>query len=271
MTVHSPHVARLLDVRTEPALAELADRPALLAFDFDGTLAPLVPQRDDAAMRPATAVLFAAVCTRYPAVVISGRARDDVMARLGLAKPLAVVGNHGREDGSDADLHDTAHTSADRELMRDAIRLLAPLLGAPLDLEDKTWSLSLHIVRSPATPPAHDLLAHTKTLLAPLLAHVRVQPGHRVINVVAAAAPHKGQALSTLLRRHPAERILFVGDDVTDEDVFREPLPGLIGVRIGYAPESVAAYYLPTQHDIDAVLARLIQLRPRPTEIPRTE
>jgi trehalose 6-phosphate phosphatase len=261
--------SRLLDIGTSPelsGLSQLADDAMLLAFDFDGTLAPLVPQRDAARMRPATAVLFAAVCARYPTVVISGRARDDVLARLGLARPLAVIGNHGREDGSG---NATDH-EADRALMRRAIALLAPLLGGPLDLEDKTWSLSLHIVAAPGTPAPGELLATATALLQPLASALRVQPGHRVINVVAATAPHKGQALATLLRDRPAARALFVGDDVTDEDVFRAALPGLVGVRIGYTPDSAAAYYLPTQHDIDRLLAHLIRGRPRPLVIPRS-
>jgi trehalose 6-phosphate phosphatase len=261
--------SRLLDIATSPELSGLSRHAAdtvLLAFDFDGTLAPLVPQRDAARMRPATAVLFAAVCARYPTVVISGRARDDVLARLGLAQPVAVIGNHGREDGSG---HAADH-DADRALMRRAIALLAPLLGGPLDLEDKIWSLSLHIVTAPKTPSPGELLAEATALLQPLAPALRVQPGHRVINVVAAMAPHKGHALAKLLRDRQVGRALFVGDDVTDEDVFRAALPGLIGVRVGYSPGSAAAYYLPTQHDIDRLLARLIRDRPHPLVISRS-
>jgi trehalose-6-phosphatase len=56
--------------------------------------------------------------------------------------------------------------------------------------------------------------------------------------------------------------VLYVGDDVTDEDVFQLAVPWLTGVRIGYSPQTAAAYFLPVQHDIDALLACLVRDRP---------
>jgi trehalose 6-phosphate phosphatase len=49
-------------------LDELARARALLAFDFDGTLAPIVPDRDAAAMRPETWRLLRALALLYPCV-----------------------------------------------------------------------------------------------------------------------------------------------------------------------------------------------------------
>jgi trehalose 6-phosphate phosphatase len=64
-------------------LAQLASTHVLLAFDFDGTLAPIVSDREGARMRASTARLFARVAAAYPVAVISGRARADVTARSG--------------------------------------------------------------------------------------------------------------------------------------------------------------------------------------------
>ena len=67
---------RILSAANVDVLAQYAWSRVLLAFDFDGTLAPIVPDRDDARMRPRTRALLEEICRRYPCAVISGRSRD---------------------------------------------------------------------------------------------------------------------------------------------------------------------------------------------------
>ena len=55
---------------------------------------------------------------------------------------------------------------------------------------------------------------------------------------------------------------MYVGDDVTDEDVFRLDQPGrLFTVRVGRSRTSAARYYLRQQQEIDALLEHLVALR----------
>lgn len=70
---------------TREALSVLARRvhgDTLLAFDFDGALAPHMAEPDRVQMRPETAALFRRVCMLYPCAVISGRGRNDVFSRI---------------------------------------------------------------------------------------------------------------------------------------------------------------------------------------------
>src|SRR5688572_28246449 len=78
-------------------LAEFASSNVLVAFDYDGTLAPIVADPALARMRPGTRRLLASVARRYPCVVISGRARHDVLSRVGGVPVWHVSGNHGLE------------------------------------------------------------------------------------------------------------------------------------------------------------------------------
>ena len=78
-------------------LEEFTHSNVLLAFDFDGTLAPIVQDPARARMRPQTRRLLGAVARRYPCVVISGRARHDVLKRVGSVPVWQVSGNHGLE------------------------------------------------------------------------------------------------------------------------------------------------------------------------------
>ena len=80
--------------------ADLADaiaRRPLLAFDFDGTLAPIVARPADARMPAATLRRLRLVARHLPLAVISGRALDDLRRRIGIDS-VHLVGNHGAED-----------------------------------------------------------------------------------------------------------------------------------------------------------------------------
>src|SRR5581483_12084952 len=73
----------ILAERHQPTLAGFASSNVLLGFDYDGTLAPIVADPAAARMRPSTRRLLASVARRYPSVVISGRARRDLVRRVG--------------------------------------------------------------------------------------------------------------------------------------------------------------------------------------------
>ncbi len=83
-----------------------------------------------------------------------------------------------------------------------------------------------------------------------------------MLNLLPAGAPDKGVALTRLRARERATVALYVGDDVTDEDVFRLGQPGrLLSVRVGRSRRSAASHYLRDQAEIDDLLARLVALR----------
>ena len=56
----------ILAKRTQGLLARYARSNLLLAFDYDGTLAPIVNVPERANMRPTTRRLLKRVCERYP-------------------------------------------------------------------------------------------------------------------------------------------------------------------------------------------------------------
>lgn len=65
------------------ALAALMRRRALLGFDFDGTLAPIVARPHDARIPRAVAAQLARLVQLLPVAIVTGRALDDVYGRLG--------------------------------------------------------------------------------------------------------------------------------------------------------------------------------------------
>ena len=104
--------------------------------------------------------------------------------------------------------------------------------------------------------------------MAALPEPMRTIPGKLVLNVVPAAAPSKGDALIALRDQADADVAMYIGDDVTDEDVFRLDQPGrLFTVRVGRSKSSAARYYLRRHDEIDALLEHLAALREAPVAV----
>ena len=71
-------------------------------------------------------------------------------------------------------------------------------------------------------------------------------------------AADKGVALEALIKDLACARAIFVGDDVTDEDVFLRNNPAVLGIRVGENPESSARYYLQGQGEMVPLLREMI-------------
>lgn len=234
-------------------LVQLAWSPVLLAFDYDGTLAPIVANRDAATMRRETSRLFQRVSEIYPVAVISGRSQGDVRSRLGRAPVKYVIGNHGLEPG-----RDLSEFESEMRAVRPALEAALNTTSG-IDIEDKRYSLAVHYRRSRNKRGARTAVERAvKALPMPM----RIVAGKLVVNIVPARAPNKGDALLELREREQASTALYVGDDVTDEDVFTLDQPGrLVGVRVGESSASSAKYYLRDQREMDVLLERLCDLR----------
>jgi trehalose 6-phosphate phosphatase len=234
-------------------LAQLACSRVLLAFDFDGTLAPIVAARDRAGMRARTRKLLQEVCELYPCAVISGRSRKDVGERVSEARVKYVIGNHGLEPGRNIASFERVVAAASPELERK----LTGLRG--VEIENKRYSLAVHFRKAREKRNARAAIeAAVRKLDQPM----RMIAGKLLVNVVPEGAPHKGDALDALRSREGADTALYVGDDITDEDVFELDQPGrLLSIRVGRVRRSAAAYFLHDQLEIDALLAKLRTLR----------
>ena len=239
------------------ALRRLARGQGLLAFDFDGTLAPIARRPESVRIRPRTRELLAAAARLYPCAVISGRGLADLRRVLDGLDLAALAGSHGAE---------SSWTSALPVQVRVgdwAVSLRSRLRGqAGVVVERKPFGVALHYREATDRAAARAAILR----LVADIPSVRVMAGKQVVEIVAAGAPTKAHALAEIRRRVQAETALYAGDDVTDEDAFREgDRDHLVSVRVGAGRASAAAFMLPSQRDMDALLAELIALRARGT------
>jgi trehalose 6-phosphate phosphatase len=245
-------VKNILARAQRDVLARFARCNTLLGFDFDGTLAPLVANRERARLRPSTRRRLERLSALYPVVVLTGRGKIDVTARLSGVPCARIVGNHGGEGGGGKPIAKGLVARWEAALRKSLVAV------SGVDIEAKAFSLSVHY-RAAKNPGE----AKTAIFAAAkgLGVDVRVVGGKFVVNVVPVGAPHKGSALAHVIKELGATAAIYVGDDVTDEDVFEAPARELLSVRVGRTRTSAAAYYLSTQGEIDDFIDRLIELR----------
>jgi len=255
-----PAARNILAARNIAQLRAVAASGALLAFDFDGTLAPKGTDPMGARMRDETLELLTSLAHAAPVAVITGRSVADATPRLPGVPLLAVIGNHGAEPSPFA-------RRAAREVaewlpqLRDQVALLS---GA--EVEDKGQSVCVHYWT--ATDPDR-VIAAIETLLPRLPRKVTLMHGIGLINLVPHGAPNKGDAMLRLVSTHRLPGALFVGDELTDESAFRAALaPHSLGVRVGRSSASAASTCIATQLDIDALLTELLIGSTRPKRAP---
>ena len=226
----------LLSAAGDRLLAEALRGKPLLALDFDGTLSPLVPIPDDAAIDPRMPGLLEPLMARMPVAIVSGRGLDDLRERVPLSN-VTLVGNHGNEWLPAAGQEPVAGLESERgvrlrQICRDwAQALTEPIaaLGPGLAFETKTVSLSIHYRLADDPPRMRERLLDLVGRLKPA---PEIIEGKFVINLMAPGLVTKFEAVVELLARHHAVSAIFVGDDVTDERVFERAPEGWLTVRV---------------------------------------
>ena len=252
------------DPRPDPRLLSavhelMSRRPVLLALDFDGVLAPLVDEPSAARALPGTLDLLTELAggDGVHVALVSGRALADLrtVAQLPGASHLLLVGSHGAEvDGVALELDPGA---AERlESLRSAFDAIAADHPG-VHVETKPAGVVLHTRR--ATRDAA-VAATQAAMIDAFRPGCHVTHGKEVVEV-SVIETGKGVALERLRESLGARGVLYVGDDVTDENAFAVLGPGDVGIKVGDG-DTAAAHRLPDPAAVQHLL-RLALDQPR--------
>jgi trehalose 6-phosphate phosphatase len=210
-------------------LAALLSDPsrAVVAVDFDGTLAPIVERPEDA--RPAAGALeaLARLATVVDSVVvITGRAATTAVALGGLDRAeglagLVVLGQYGAErwDAATGRFVE-ARPPAGLEQARDELSAIVSGSDVPngVEIEDKGIALGIHVRRTPDPEAVLALLRPRLEALAERHGLV-VEPGRMVLELRAPGVD-KGWALTGFVHERAARVVVYAGDDLGDLAAF---------------------------------------------------
>ncbi len=234
-------------------------RRALL-LDYDGTLVPFAAEprlaRPDAELLELLTSLGSDPANEV--TVVSGRPRHTLESWFGRL-PISMIAEHGgwlRNKNADWRMLKTM-TNDWKERVRPILQLFVDRLPGAL-LEEKEFSLAWHYRR--ADPDQASLRA--KELLDDLTGFTRnidvqVFEGNKVIEVRNSGV-NKGTAALEWLSGQAPEFILGIGDDWTDEDLFRALPPTAFSVRVGVA-NTAARFYLGNHTAVRRMLRELIE------------
>lgn len=242
--------------------AAAAPRPLLIGLDIDGVLSPLVDHADDARLLDGMADAIDRLDTLVDVTVavVSGRSLAS-MRTFGLPGHVRLVGSHGMEA---ADSPMRALTDSERFRLDELSRLANNAAAAAGDgawVETKSASVAVH-VRTADPDAGRTALAELRTQTQ-LVNGATYKPGSNVLELFARHAS-KGTALEELRVTSGAGTVVFVGDDVTDEEAFAILHDGDISIKVGTAP-TTADYRMRDPEDVLRWLVALGTVTGEPT------
>jgi trehalose 6-phosphate phosphatase len=210
------------DDETREQLRAWREAPGSVAIftDIDGTLAPIVPTPDMSEVPAELKELLARLSERCLLVAgVSGRKTEDALDLVGLAD-VVYFGNHGFEILRDGKVEVTPealpYLEQVQELEARAREELAPL-GA--FVEEKGITASIHYRNAP--PEVGERAVEFVKREGERLG-LRITVGRGVVEARPPIRADKGTAVRTLVEEYASERAMFIGDDTTDLDAFRE-------------------------------------------------
>lgn len=248
----------------------LSRRPAetrlLLLMDFDGTLVNLADDPDAVELSSLRRDLLQRLAHRSDLTlgVVSGRRLADLRMRVGAGNVIYYAGLHGLEiEGPGMHfLHSRAANT--RALIQ---RLGRSLIDATKDLagvrvENKELTVAMH-VRGAAAAAQRRAELSFREIAGPHLkaGTLRELQGDRVFELLPAVAWTKGSAVlhikAEVERQYrQAAWLIYVGDDVTDEDAFRAVGTEGITIAVGDRP-APSAFRLPNPDAVERFLQQL--------------
>ena len=208
------------DIRGQLLAWREAPETVAVFTDIDGTLAPIVPTPDMSEVSPELKELVGQLSERYLLVAgISGRKTEDALDLVGLAD-VVYFGNHGFEILRNGEVEVTPealpYLEKVQELEERAREELGPL-GA--FVEEKGITASIHYRNAP--PEVGERSVEFVKREGERLG-LRITVGRGVVEARPPVRANKGTAVRTLVEEYRPTRAMFIGDDTTDLDAFRE-------------------------------------------------
>lgn len=230
-----------------------------LLLDYDGTLVPFArhpreAQPDKNLLRLLDVLASAKETT---VTIISGR--DNLILEEWFRDlPVNLVAEHGASIKLSGQkwVHEKEIDQSWKPLIRPTLELFAQRCPGSF-IEEKNHTLAWHyrnVESDMGFVRSRELLDNLYHLVRN--AHLQIIDGNKVIEVRVAGVD-KGAAAKKLMDEIYCEFILAIGDDKTDEDMFRSLAEKAVTIKVGPG-HTHAQYSLPSQKDVIRLLNQLV-------------
>ncbi len=266
MELKEPHELPLALEHIPEIFKRKGDKPFLFFFDFDGTLSPIVDQPDQAALPEETHQLLQTLAETYKVALVSGRERKDLESKVNLQN-LYYAGSHGFDITGPNDMRHQ-YPEADRiipELEKISEEFEQMFKDEKsVKVEKKTFAVALHYRGA-----EKEVIEKVENKVSERLRQVSTlkwDKGKSIIEIKPKVDWHKGKAVLWLMNQLGLNENtclpVYLGDDTTDEDAFRELKD--IGITImveDHEQKTYAQYALRDQKQVAEFIKQVISYK----------
>lgn len=234
----------------------------VLGLDFDGTLAPILDVPSSVFIGNKMRSLLHVLSKRenITIAIISGRSLDDLIEKVGLSD-VVYAGNHGLNIMGPGLRKIDIKALQKQQTVEKAFVLCKNLTNkfSGIFLEDKTLTFAIHY-RNLNPKNVHELHSSLKNMVTEL-GDLVIKTGKCVFEIYPAVETNKFTAFSWVTTQIDDDTNIgkiYLGDDDTDEDVFRSLKDG-IGINVGQNENSGSNYFLKDSIEVEEFLSWLSQ------------
>lgn len=245
---------------------QLAQKDVFVFLDYDGTLTPIVATPDLAVLSEEMRETVRKLSSCAKVSIVSGRATDDVQGKVQIGG-IFYAGSHGFEI---VDPNGKVKINEEAEAIRQVIDTVHGQLSEKLKdvkgalVEHVKYTISVHY-----RLVSDEDFQKVKEVVEEILrehSNLRKTNGKKVFELRPKIDWHKGKAVEWILNvlgYQPNDHfVIYIGDDVTDEDAFAALAGKGFGVLVADTPRnSKAAYMVKDTQDVKKVLEFLIKIK----------
>jgi len=250
----SPTVSTSLTTRLKEA------QKRVLFFDYDGTLQKFFDAPHDATPDENLYKILDALSAipNTTLVLISGRDKETFNKWFG-HKPYNLIAEHGawRKLQNESWVAKETENVEWKETIRPVLESYVDRTPGSL-IEEKTFSLVWHYRKTDIELGILRALELKEDVSGLIINHnLEILEGSKVVEIKTIGI-NKGAAAKQFLSKHNADVILAIGDDWTDEFLFKELPQDAITIKVG-ADNTIARYYIDNYIEVRKFLQTIIQ------------
>jgi trehalose 6-phosphate phosphatase len=244
---------------------EYKNPTTIIVTDIDGTISTITPLPHQAVITPDMKGILNEIQRKFKLLaIITGRSLEDALKMINIPDIL-YIGNHGMEyQRNNEIITDKKILSYIPQInnLHDKLKQESHTKIPGIIIENKNTSISIHYRSTKDPKKARKIIIQTLKNIENIK-ELQIKEGKKIIEVRPPIGNDKGKIINKIVKNYGGNQLIYLGDDVTDVDAFKEisklsnekEIKGTsILVQSNETPEFVknnAEYYVNSVEDVE--------------------